>query len=344
MKFHKLNGKWHCRVYLGRDASGRSLMKHITADTRKECEDRAQAVLNAFNAPFYEAKQITVREALSRYIERRRASCSPRTIRDYVKYSSTVFQRLLPVRIGDLTDALLQHEIDELARTVAPKTLKNYWTFYHAAIHAADKSFAPDVELPAPKKPKFTMPDKEALLSLFAGIQGKSLELPVLLACVCGLRRSEISALDLRTDVDYDKGVLHVSKAIVMDERAEWVQKPPKTDAGNRLVPVPAWLLEKLRAAASDPSFRMPCPNTITTDFCEAQKKYPVGCSFHGLRHYYASVMEAAGVPELYQMERMGHSTSYMLKRYQEYLKEKEVEIDHAMMAQLDLLNPAAER
>lgn len=341
MKLHKENGKWHCRVYLGTTPDGRKKIKHITADTRKECEERAQAALKASQAPFYEAKQITVREAVSRYIERRRASLSPRTIRDYIKYSTTVFQRLIPVKICDLTDNLIQFEIDELAKSVSPKTIKNYWTFYHAAIHSADKTFAPDVELPPPKKPKFEMPDKDALLALFTGIQGTSLELPVLLACVCGLRRSEISALDLRSDVDYEKGTIHVTKAIVLDENAEWVTKEPKTDAGNRLVPVPSWLLEKLKAAADDPSFRMPCPNTITTDFWKVQERYPVGCSFHGLRHYYASVMEAAGVPELYQMERMGHSTSYMLKRYQEYLKEKEVEVNTALMSHLDALDPA---
>ena len=340
MKIHKKDGKYHCFAYLGTDANGKKRKKHITADSRRECEERAQDAINAAKSPYYDARQLYVREAVSRYIERKRASLSPRTLRDYIKYSQYSFPRLMSCRICDLDDVFLQDQIDELARTVSPKTVKNQWTFVRSAIASVDRSFSPDVELPAPKKPKFEMPERDALLALFNGIAGKSLELPVLLACVCGLRRGEISALDVHTDIDFERGLLRVSKDMVIDEHAEWIVKPPKTDAGNRIVPVPRWLLEKLSAAAEDPKFRFPIPNTISTDFWKATRQFPVGCSFHGLRHYYASVMEAAGVPELYQMERMGHTTSYMLKRYQEYLKEKELEVNDAMMSHLDALNP----
>ena len=341
MKVHKQNGKYHCWAYLGVDANGNKRVKHITADTRKDCEERAQRAIDAFKAPFYDAKQITVREAVNRYIDRKRASLSPRTLRDYITYEQTAFQRLMPVRIGDLTDDLIQHEIDNMAKTVSPKTIKNRWSFLHAAIVSVDRSYTPYIELPTSRRPKFQMPEREALFALFDGIAGTSLELPVFLACVCGLRRGEISALDVHADIDFVKGVLHVCKDMVLDEHDDWVVKPPKTEAGNRLVPVPCWLLDRLKTAADDPAFRFPVPNTISKDFWTATKDNPVGCSFHGLRHYYASVMEAAGVPEIYQMERMGHSSTYMLKRYQEYLKEKEIEINDAMIAHLDTLNPA---
>ena len=65
-----------------------------------------------------------------------------------------------------------------------------------------------------------------------------------------------------------------------------------------------------------------------------------IHCSFHGLRHYYASVMSSLNVPEQYQMERMGHSTNYMLQRYQEYLKTKEAQINNDMMEFYNNLDP----
>lgn len=49
------------------------------------------------------------------------------------------------------------------------------------------------------------------------------------------------------------------------------------------------------------------------------------------MRHYYASIMLALGVPDKYAMERMGHSTNSMLKHYQESVKEKDIEINNAM-------------
>lgn len=41
-----------------------------------------------------------------------------------------------------------------------------------------------------------------------------------------------------------------------------------------------------------------------------------------------------------YQMERMGHSTNYMLQRYQEYLKTKEAQINNDMMEFYNNLDP----
>ena len=50
--------------------------------------------------------------------------------------------------------------------------------------------------------------------------------------------------------------------------------------------------------------------------------------------------MSALNIPEQYQMERMGHSTPYMLHRYQEYLRSKEAEVNAALMSALDALDP----
>ena len=50
--------------------------------------------------------------------------------------------------------------------------------------------------------------------------------------------------------------------------------------------------------------------------------------------------MSALNIPEQYAMERMGHSTNFMLKRYQEYIRSKEAEINNDLMDALDNLNP----
>ncbi len=47
-------------------------------------------------------------------------------------------------------------------------------------------------------------------------------------------------------------------------------------------------------------------------------------CTFHSLRHYYASVMLANNVPNKYAMEMMGHETENMLHRvYQHTMNDK---------------------
>ena len=48
-------------------------------------------------------------------------------------------------------------------------------------------------------------------------------------------------------------------------------------------------------------------------------------CRFHDLRHFAASEAHMLGVPDKYQMKRMGHKTDNMLRTvYQHTIKDKE--------------------
>ena len=247
-----------------------------------------------------------------------------------------MFPELWNIKIKNLTDKVLQNAIDRASVGHSPKSVKNWWGLYKASIGLFNKHFAPRVYLPRETRSRFEMPDSKALTALFNAIEGKTIEIPVLLACCCGLRRGEISALDLSHDVDYERCTIHINKDMVQSADGKWVIKPhPKTEAGNRVVPCPKALIEKLSAWKAD---RKPMPNgnTITNAWKRLRKKYGIDCTFHGLRHYYCSVMESLGVPWTYQKERMGHSTDYMLTRYQEYLREKEVEVDESLQRHFD--------
>ena len=68
--------------------------------------------------------------------------------------------------------------------------------------------------------------------------------MPILLASSGSLRRSEICALtpDDITDIG-----ITVNKAAVYDKDNNVVIKPPKTNAGNRFVPLPPHILKEVR-------------------------------------------------------------------------------------------------
>lgn len=60
-------------------------------------------------------------------------------------------------------------------------------------------------------------------------------------------------------------------------------------------------------------------------------------CRFHDLRHYNASIILALGVPDKYAMERMGHSTTDMLKKvYQHVMTEKRKEVSDVVNAHMN--------
>lgn len=332
----KINGQWHAWVYLGR-VDGKVVNKHIIANSKTDVMLTASELKKSFDPKTYKNGEITVGEAVDRYIEKRRSTCSPKTIREYLSYRRTAFPDLMATKIRDLTDDFCQAEIDKFASGHAPKSVKSRWTLVVSSVKALNKNFQPEVELPPIKRKRLEMPSPEALQALFDDVSGKPIELPIYLACMCGLRRGEISALRI-SDFDFEKKLVRINKDMVMDEHAQWIIKPPKTDAANRSVPVPDWLLQIVQKKPSSYTFMR--PTSITDAFGKLAQKHGLSCSFHGLRHYYASVMESLGIPESYQMERLGHTTNSMLKRYHEYLKEKEAEVNDALMDHLNALNP----
>ena len=146
-------------------------------------------------------------------------------------------------------------------------------------------------------------------------VQGKRVELPVLIALMCGLRQSEIAAL---TWADYDGVCLHVHAAVIPDEHGRLVRKEqPKSYAGNRRVDVPELLRARLDAEERSTEHISPyrTPSGVLKAFntiCEnaGLPKYKM----HELRHAYASLMLKEGVADKYAMERLGQSTPHMIK------------------------------
>ena len=173
------------------------------------------------------------------------------------------------------------------------------------------------------------------------------LKIPVLLAAYCGMRRSEIAALNLNADVEYDKeiqlgndtfvvSIIHVTKALVMDENRTYILKSTKSDAGTRDLFIPAWLGDILKQVKDDPKYKPYLPHQISNVFDEWSAKRNIGCSFHGLRHFYASIMKALNIPDNYAMLLMGHSTDNMLQRYQEIMSDKQLEVNRDLLIFLE--------
>ena len=324
-------GTYETIVYIGKDENGKRKYKHITALSKKECEFQLLEYMKQPKVGVVSpVMQMSVGDCVYKYISRKEATLSPKTIREYWSYYRTSFPEICNTPLNRLTERGVQEAVDRFAETHQPKTVKSRWFLFQSAIKYYWRDFNFRIELPAVKRKRLDMPEEGDILGMLKDVEGKFMELPLYLATFCGMRRGEIGALDLDADVDYEKKFIRVSHDMVMNKNGEWVVKEPKTDAGKRNIPVPDFLLEKLKAAR-DENRAMPNPNTVTKWFWENKSRYGITCTFHGLRHYYVSVMTAMGIPETYQMKLVGHTTNSMLKQYQEYLKEKEVEVNEQM-------------
>ena len=324
------SGNWRVLLYTGKE-NGKRKYKSFTAATKKEAEYLA-AEYSVRPDTEKKSGDMTLGEAIDKYIEVKEGVLSPKTTREYKRFRKLYAQNIMDIKIYDLTSDDLQKEISRESQRLAPKSIRNVYGLISASLSMFQPEVKYKVLLPQKVKKEMRIPEGNEINTIFAAVAGTRLEIPVYLGACLGLRRSEIAALDLDKDVDYDHNTVTINKAMVNDSEGEWVIKAPKAFSSYRKIEAPAFLIEKLKAAR-DAEYVPMNPAHITSAYLKKMEK--IGCKgirFHDLRHYYASVMLSLGVPDKYAMERMGHATPNMLKSvYQHLMDEKRNEVSSSV-------------
>lgn len=315
------SGSWNVLVFAGKDQSGKRRYESFTAPTKREAEFMAaEFVLKRKDR---QAGNITVGDAIDRYIDSKENVLSPSTIREYRRLARNSLSGLRQLKLRDVTQELVQREINVESKAHSPKTVRNM----HGLLSAALTMFLPELvlrtALPQKEKKVIYIPTDEDIKTLLKYVEGKALEVPVLLAATGSLRRSEISAL---TPEDISDTGVFINKAMVLDQNGKWVIKKPKTAAGYRFTPLAPPVIEKVRAG-------LPCivPNSITSEFDRALKACGLPhFSFHKLRHYYASVLHSMGVPDKYIMRNGGWECESVLHSVYQHTMSDRIEAENA--------------
>ena len=303
------SGSWRARAY----DKETNTTKSFTAKTKKEAEFLASEWLLSHRcAP----TELTVEKAIDRYLESKNNTLSPSTLRGYRIIQRNALGSLRDVRLDRLTEMKLQTWANENAAKYSAKSIKNQFGLLSAILKQNKVRLDLDEVLLKPKqKNDYQIPTPEIMGKIIKQVQGKRVELPVLIALMCGLRQSEIAALRWE---DYDGESLHVHAAVIPDEHGRLLRKEqPKSYAGNRRVDVPELLRARLDAEERSTEHISPyrTPSGVLKAFntiCEnaGLPKYKM----HELRHAYASLMLKEGVADKYAMERLGQSTPHMIK------------------------------
>ena len=335
------SGSWRVLLYVGSDADGKRMYESITAPTESEANmlaSRRKYEIERGISHDRTPEKMTVEEAIEKYIEDRDGVLSPCTIKVNRDYLRNHLDGIKKIKIKSLTNAQVQRQINAEAKTISPKTVLNIYSLFAAAVKSAVPEKHLEVKLPQRKKREMKIPTNTELMTILRAVDGKPLEIPVLLAATCGLRRGEIGALDLNTDIDYDNCKISITKAMSDTESGEWVVKTPKTTSSTRVVDCPEWVIQKLKEAR-DNGYTPMKTEFISTYFAKLCQKLGIRTRFHDLRHYYASAMLSLGVPDKYAMQRMGHATPNMLKNvYQHLMDDKNAEVTEQINRYFDAM------
>ena len=316
VKIDKLpSGSFRARVLDYTDEEGKAHYRTFTGKNRRAVQ--LEAAQFEANKKGSRTDNITVDEAMKRYMEAKKNVLSPKTYKEYKGCRKNYLQGLRDIRIFDLTQEDVQRAVNLEAAEHSPKTVRNA----HGLLSASLKMFRPDfvlhTTLPKRKKPDIVIPTEEDIVKLISAVRDTEIEIPILLGALAGMRISEICGLKW-SDVDFDSGIISVRRAKVMNEDNQLTEKDTKTTASDRTVK----MISVLQAAMKrryDPEAEYITdlkPHSVYDRYKTVLKKVCPGARYtlHQLRHYAASVMIMLGIPTKYVADMLGHETENMVQ------------------------------
>lgn len=316
------SGKWRCQVMV----DGKRF--DVIEDDPATAHAKALAIKSGLLEQEKSPRDLTVGEAINRYIESKDSVLSPSTISGYRRVRANAFQELMDVRLSDLTQEIVQRAVNRMAKDKSPKSVRNAHGLISAVLSVYRPNMVLRTTLPQKKVIEASIPDDNQITMIIQGCTGTKAELPILLAIWLGLRASEIRGLTWDCIKD---GKIHICKAIVDTENGP-VLKCTKTVSGNRWIEAPKYILALIECQEKKDEF------IIHMDAKAMYGYFTRLCRnlglphfrFHDLRHTSASVCVILNVPNRYAQKRMGHATDNMLKNvYQHTMRSKEDEYAH---------------
>lgn len=329
------SGSWRCQIFshyeIIKNPDGTTKQKRIyksftcddkTAKGKKKCEKMAADW--SIDRKSFSDQNLLFGGAIDRYISGRESVLSPRTITDYKSIRRNYAQSLMEKPIGSITQEDIQKAINFEAKTHSPKTIRNIHGLISAVMRLYRPDFALNTSLPKKRTSNLYIPSEEEIQRLVKHVADTEMELPVLLAAFGPMRRGEICALKAE---DISGNIVHVCRNMVRTEDGKWIEKTPKSYAGDRYIEFPDFVAEKWEGITNH-IVKMN-PNQITDRFGRVLKNAGLPhFRFHDLRHYSASIQHALGVPDAYIMQRGGWGNDGVLKTiYRHALKDKSQEM-----------------
>jgi integrase len=196
----------------------------------------------------------------------------------------------------------------------------------------------------SPERPVLALAEVFALADAF----DRRYRLLILLAVFCSLRWGELAALT-RAAVDVEAGTLVVRAGVVELKTGQLVTGPPKSEAGNRVLSIPDFLLEDVAEHLA--TFTGPGPaalvftgpkgaqlrrSNFSRQWNAATGKAGLsGFHFHDLRHTGNQLANDEGASLRDLMDRMGHSTTRAALIYQHRSKRRDQKIADAISARV---------
>lgn len=211
-----------------------------------------------------------------------------------------------------------QAEINSALSSLSDKTVSNSWGLM-SEIMRVNRMEVPNILMPSAKKSAGrNFLDPQQIISFCDAIRGDTCEIAMLLG-LHSLRMSEIKALKMSENIDLKNNLIHVSGAMVRDEKNKSIYKDRnKTTASNRIIPIMIPRLAELLAQCKDANgfLVLQLPSTVNKHIHDAADRAELpNITSHCLRHSFVSLGYHLRLSELEVMEMGGWSDNQIVHR-----------------------------
>jgi integrase len=333
------NGYWQM-ILSYKDLDGGRKTKSISTHLKeKGNKKRAEQMLLVARSQFsfdeigtIGQNDILFSEFMVDWLHQIKPSVAPTT---FMAYSSVIYSSICPyfikryILLKELRPKHITEYYDHLmARGLSPTTVLRH----HANIRKAlQKAVTLDLILVNPAK-RVTLPQKDKFMAsyystqeaaeLLKAVAGSVLELPVALALICGLRRSEVLGLHWEA-IDFQRKIIHITNSVnqvKIDNRISLVERDIlKRRSSYRTLPIPDNIFQLLVAKRKasgyiclDEHGEILHPDRLSRRFITLLERNGLRkIRFHDLRHTCASLLIAEQVPLIEVQQWLGHSTLF---------------------------------
>lgn len=349
------DGRWEARFISRYDMAGRAVYRSVYGRTYLEAKEKRNVLIGKetgvpdFGTSAYrDMKKVTVSQLLEEWMNWKKDMIKEST---FVRYNSLINKHIRPELGGYYLASLSAETVNTFLRNklrggkkggesgLSAKTVLDIRSVLILSLEYArqqkypclitGKLFSPRNQQPAIQV--LTREEQERLEEILFD-DPQPVELGILIALYGGLRVGEICALQWG-DIQLENGIVRVSKTMmrIPDLDSDSVRKTkilidcPKTESSNRIIPLPAFLVEFLSEYRREGEAYI---LTGTTSFMEprlCQRRYKkvleranLPCfTFHTLRHTFATRCVEKGFDPKSLSEILGHANvSTTLQRY----------------------------
>ena len=338
--YHRKDGRWEVRTYLGKDEKGKRKFRSFYGKTKEEAENRAacKPILMP-NVPEQPLTEMTVKELTLEFLHRKAPQIKESTISNYMmKTEKHIIPALGDKRCSEITANDIYRFMDKMRKEQLSERyiydnvvlLKSIFRYGHITYRI--KNVTDGIVMPKKTKPEVVILNafEQQKLKSYISDNLNLVTLGLAVAMCTGIRIGELCALQWQ-DIDLEKRILTVRKTIQRiqvkgaEKKTKLVITEPKSQSSVRCIPIPNCLCDMLELFKGESTAYILSgtdkpvePRTMQNRFAKILVKAGLpSVHFHSLRHAFATNCIAKGFDVKTLSEILGHSSvEITLNRY----------------------------